>query len=281
MGNLRTTTAMVGAVAAMAAMLAAGPEAGASLPRLEAGGGDPAATAARRQRIWRADMEGGTLTDWYRSGGGGMFNSGGGVGAPSRERAHGGAWSVRAALAGGEGGVRLFRWGEPHRHRTLMYSAWYLIPRSYQLRGREGRWWILNEFKASTPGRDHNDPFWYVSVNNRRGRLIAHLSWGYQSRLEGPHRGQHGWRDYGRATLPIGRWFRISMRLRQSSAFDGAVTAWVAGKRIARLRGVRTGWPSCIYNAWCVDQGWAATSYTDGLSPAPAPIFVDDAEIRR
>jgi hypothetical protein len=232
--------------------------------------------------LWRGDVEEGTLDDWSAGYGGGVYNSGEGVSVASAERVHSGSWAVTAELPAGEGGVRLFRWAESRRHRTLSYSVWYFIPRTFTLQGDRGRYWILNEFKSSTPSRDRNDPFWYVNAYNRPdGTLAARLAWGYQSRLEGPHEGELGWRNYGDVALPIGRWFPISIRLRQSSGFDGAVAASVDGEPLAAVQDVRTGWPNCTYNSWCVDQAWAVTSYSDGLAPAPAAILIDDAEVSR
>ena len=44
---------------------------------------------------------------------------------------------------------------------------------------------------------------------------------------------------------------------------------------------MRTAYRSCTYDDWCTDQHWSVNNYSDGLSPAPAEIFVDDAVIER
>jgi hypothetical protein len=232
--------------------------------------------------LWHADMEHDGLLAWAKEGGGGQYDSGGARSLVSRTRSHSGTRSVKAVLPAGIGGTRLFRWKEPREHRELTYSSWYLIPRRYAFTSRLSaeRFWILFEFKSSSSDRSRNDPFWYVNAVRRRGhRLGATLAWGYQSRLEGPHMGQTGWRTYGHRPLPVGRWFQISARLRQSKDFDGSITVRIDGRRLASVRHVRTGWPSCAYDSWCVDQGWAATSYSGGIKPLPAEIYMDDAAI--
>ena len=231
--------------------------------------------------LWSADMEGSGLARWSAGDGGGEFDTGGARVSRTPARRHGGRASARLVLPRGSGGARLFRWGESRRHRELVYSAWYLVPKRYRAtRPRSSRYWIVFQFKSTSEDRRRNDPFWYVTLGRapRRG-LAARLAWGYQSGLEGPHRGERGWRTYGRRPVPVGRWFRIVARLRQSNDFDGAIEVSVDGRRLATLEGVRTGWPNCTYAAWCVDQAWAVTHYSDGLAPAPAELYVDDASI--
>jgi hypothetical protein len=92
-----------------------------------------------------------------------------------------------------------------------------------------------------------------IAFDRADGTIGATLAWGWQSRLEGPHEGELGWRHYGDVEVPLGRWFVIVVRLRQSKDFDGAVRAWLDGHPLADLEDVRTGWPNCIHNAWCVD----------------------------
>jgi hypothetical protein len=79
--------------------------------------------------------------------------------------------------------------------------------------------------------------------------------------------------------VPVGRWFKVEARLRQSKDFDGAIRVTLDGQLLADVGDVRTGWPNCTYSSWCVDQHWAATNYSDGLGSSPAPIFVDDVAI--
>ena len=118
-----------------------------------------------------------------------------------------------------------------------------------------------------------------TSKNSTTKRAVR--AWGYQSRLEGPHSGETEWRNYGDVNLPIGRWFQMDVRLKQSKDFDGSTRVTIDSQLLADVQNVRTGYSSCKFNVWCVDQGWAATNYSNGLSPAPSTIYIDDATISR
>jgi len=248
----------------------------------------PEPTSPSGSMLWSGGVEDGTFADWYAPSatatgnyGGGEYNSGSADAYPSKDVAHSGSWSSKMVV-NQAGGTRLFRWKEPRAARDLVYRAWYYIPQSYVLTGdpNTGRYWILYEFKSRTADNAHNDPFWYVNAYNRSdGSLGARLAWGYQSRLEGPHKSETGWRNYGDVGVPVGRWFKIEARLRQSKDFDGAVRVTIDGQLLADVSGVRTGWPNCTFNAWCVDQAWAVTNYTDGIGTSSAPIYVDDEDI--
>jgi hypothetical protein len=245
----------------------------------------PPATAS----VWDGDMEEGALSDWYAPSvnatsnfGGGEYDSGSGVTNASGAMAHTGAYSAKMSLTDGVGGTRMFRWRELQAKRTTTQSTWMYIPRNYTFTAdpNTGRYWILFEFKSRTSDNVHNDPFWYVNAYNRAdGSMGAKLAWGYQSKLAGPHAGESGWRSYGDVTIPVGRWFQIDSTLTQSKDFTGAISVTLDGQPLASLTGVRTGWPNCTYNAWCVEQHWAVTNYSDGIAQTPADIYVDDAKV--
>lgn len=239
--------------------------------------------------LWNGDLEEGSLADWYFPSasatgdfGGGEYNSGSGDTTASTAIAHSGTWSQKMTLSNGVGGTRMFRWRELRANRTTRQSVWMYIPKNYTLTAdpNTGRYWILFEFKSRTADNAHNDPFWYVNAYNRAdGTLGAKLAWGYQSKLEGPHQGELGWRNYGDVSIPVGRWFKIDATLTQSKDFDGAVTVNVDGQQLASVSNVRTGWSNCTFNSWCVEQHWAVTNYSDGILQTPSDIYVDDAAV--
>lgn len=253
-----------------------------------------ASAEAGEEVLWRAGMEDGTLGEWARQGDGGEFDSGNADARVAAGRARSGRHSAELVWRGPEeSGTRLFRWGESRRNRDLFYQAWFFFPERYALTGdaRTGRYWDLFQFKSTTFDGSRNDPIWFIGVRSalkrigaRRGRsvrvLVPQLVW-WPRGLEGPRRGERGSLGLVRngVSLPVGRWFRIRARVRQSSGFDGVVQIWLGGRRIFDLRHVRTGYRNCRYNWWCVDQGWSVNLYSDGLSPAPARIYVDDARI--
>jgi hypothetical protein len=239
--------------------------------------------------MWTGDDEEGGLLDWYAPSmtatgnyGGGEFDSDSGITTITSTMTHSGAYAQKMSLTNGVGGTRMFRWRELRANRTTRQSTWMYIPRNYTLTGNPatGKYWILFEFKSRLADGSNNWPFWYVNAYNRAdGSLGAKLSWGYQAKLEGPHAGETGWRNYGDVAIPVGRWFQISSTITQSKDFDGAIDVTVDEQLLASLTNVRTGQPNCTYNAWCVEQHWAVTNYSDGIAQTPAEIYTDDAEV--
>src|SRR5690606_30154043 len=92
-----------------------------SPPEANAAAGNTAGTLPRM--LWNAGMEEGNLDEWSADRGGGKFNTGAGDTRPSRDHAHGGQWSMKMTISGGEmAASRLFRWKEAREHRELYYS---------------------------------------------------------------------------------------------------------------------------------------------------------------
>jgi hypothetical protein len=241
--------------------------------------------------LWNADMEDGSLRAWYSPEtsavgdfGGGEYTSGGGVSSASDEQAHSGTWSAKLTLPTGAGGARLFRWREFRAERDLTQRVWMFIPEAYRLTGdaSDGRFWNIAQLKSRTENLYRNDPIWFVNLTNEDGDLVPQLVW-WPRTLEGPHADQSGFRRYtnDEARVPVGRWFELTTRVRQSNEFDGLVEVSIDGEKIFSVEDVRTAYRSCTYDAWCTDQHWAVNNYSDGLSPAPAEMFVDDAVIER
>jgi hypothetical protein len=251
-------------------------------PRASRGTCSPA--PPRAPALWRADMEEGSLRDWWvppgSNAGGGEFDSGSGWIAATRVRRHSGRWGAKLVLHTGSGGARLFRWRELRAHRDVVVSVWLLIPRRYRLTAdpATGRFWNVFQFK-SRASSGANDPLWFINLaTGRRPRL--QLVWWHRT-LAGPHRGQRGFRRLTQnvAAVPIGRWFRITARLRQSSGFHGVLCVWQDRRLLFRQRGVRTSYRNCAYDARCTSNEWSVNDYSDGMSPSPAVLYVDDARI--
>jgi len=117
-------------------------------------------------------------------------------------------------------------------------------------------------------------------TNPAPGRMRLSLIWWHRT-LEGPQKGQSGLRRFTQtvADLPTGRWFELKAQLKQSKDFDGSLRVWQDGQLIFDLAGIRTSFANCAYNSWCAANEWAINNYSDGLSPAPATIYADDASV--
>jgi hypothetical protein len=236
--------------------------------------------------LWAADTEEGSLEDWEIREVGGEFNSGIADSRPSRDVAYNGLWSTNLTITTPpESGTRLFRWGESRTNRDLYYEAWFYFPQLYRLTGdpQTGHYLDIFQFKSKSEDGSRNDVIWFLSINNGAdGEMIPELVW-QQATLEGPHQEELGYHRYVNddVTFPVGRWFQIRARLRQSNSFDGILQFWLDGQQIFDMQNVRTGYVNCIYNSWCVDQHWSVNLYSDGLHPSPSDIYVDAARIRR
>ena len=254
----------------------------------------PAATAepagvARPNTLWTADVEEGTLGDWRSpadkasvAAGGGEFDSGSGQARASHAKAHSGTWAAKLVLADGDGGTRLFRWRELRVLRESVVSVWLVLPRRYTLTADRatGRYWNVFQFKSRSPS-GRNDPVWFLNLAEAsRGRLRLELIWWHRN-LEGPRRGESGFRRFVQTVtdVPVGRWFQLTATLRQSRGFDGTLCVWQGARRLFAKSGIRTSFSNCSYNAWCAANEWSVNNYSDGLSPAPAVIYADDARI--
>ena len=246
--------------------------------------------------VWTGDMEEGSLADWYYpstgpSGdyGGGLYNSGRYEAVASQDRAHTGSTALRARIwtpSSPTSGVRAFRWRESRLYRAAYYSAWFYVPTSYTLTGDPccGRYWNLFQFKSrSTTGR--NDPVWALYVGNRpTGELYVYAGWGWGgTAIAGPYATSDvSGKNYSQsvANLPIGRWTRIEAFLRESKDFDGRLTVWQDGVQLFDFVNIRTSYDNPDYNSWHASNEWSVNLYSDGLSPDPATIYIDDAQIR-
>ena len=100
------------------------------------------------------------------------------------------------------------------------------------------------------------------------------LHWWDGLAIEGPHAGESGGRRYVQSVedVPVGRWTHTEAYLKQSADFSGEVTVWQDGVLLFDQKNVRT-----KYRAG--DNQWAVNNYSDGLTPNPATIYIDDASI--
>ncbi len=233
-------------------------------------------------------METGSTSEWSANGGGGLFNSGTYEAVATSELAHTGANSLRARIwTPGESGVRAFRWSEARSNRSLYYSVWMYIPTNYTLTAdpNTGQFWNLFQFKSRTPDSSRIDPLWSLNAApDGAGALYLRAGWGWGgATLSGPRAtdgvGGKWFEPATRRSLPVGRWFHLQAMLHQSKDFDGRLTFWQDGVQLLDLTGVRTSYVNCNYNSWCADNEWSVNHYSDGLSPNPATIYIDDASI--
>jgi len=234
--------------------------------------------------LWSADNETGDLSQWYFPSpskavnhGGGEYCSGSALVTVSRDVAHSGQYSLKATIrtpSKPTAGVRLFRWRESQDPKFLdqglYYSAWLFFPVQYQV---TGQFWNVFQFKSKHPGSI--DPFWFLSIGNRpSGAMYLQLHWWNGLRVEGPHQGESGFRKYEQTTmdLPVKQWIHIEFFMKQSAEFGGRIRVWQNGISLFDQTDVKTKYPDG-------DDQWAVANYSDGITPNPATIYIDDAVI--
>lgn len=238
--------------------------------------------------LWSAHHETADLSEWYAPStgptgnyGGGMYNSGVySVGASHPPVTMGGQYVMRAEIttpSSPTSGVRAFRWKEPRENRDLTFQATFYIPTRYTI---TGQFWNLFQFKSrDTSGRI--DPLWALYLD-ASGYLKAGWGWG-GTVCAGPHSGDNvsgKWYTQTVKPMPVGTPFTLKARMYQSNAFDGHLTFYQDDVVILDFPNVRTSYVNPTYNSWGCSDEWAVCHYSDGLSPSPAVVYIDDAEIR-
>ncbi|MCC6456167.1 MAG: heparin lyase I family protein [Caldilineaceae bacterium] len=223
--------------------------------------------------VWQADMETADLSQWGTNNGsatdidsGLCYRPANGVGT---EQAHSGSYSMKMTIdSRQEAGCRQFRKAEPASGYPLYYSAWFYIPQKTQV----GTFWNIMQFKSKLNGE--SGLFWKLDVrNDKSGNMGVMLVW--KGPIAGPQAGDGiAVRKYeqAEALLPVGKWFKLEIYLKQSEGFDGQITVWRDGVLLYDVQNVRTKFPGGI-------QNWSINNYGKGLLPNPATLYVDDVTI--
>jgi Polysaccharide lyase len=221
--------------------------------------------------LWRATMETGNLSEWTRGGSGGQYDTGSGSTRVSSLRAHTGRYSMALSIehangATGDQATRDFRWGL-RRSRSLpqaaFYSAWFYFPRVW----KPAEFWNIFQWKTKV---DSGAVLPALSLNVgccRSGRMFLYL-WDSIARIK---------LGTSPVILPTRRWVQLEAFMRASTRPAGVLTVWQDRRKIITAHDVRTQLPSHRADA----RQWSLDSYTNGISPPDATIFVDDAAIAR
>jgi Polysaccharide lyase len=222
-----------------------------------------AATDSPTQVLWTGTHETGNLSEWYSGQSGAEYHSGQGYAEASREASHTGQWSAKLVMPSGADGVRMFRTKESRTGEDLLYSAWCLIPRMYDI---PGGWWNIFQFKSKSEDGLKNDPFFSFNLVRRSSGYTVAV-------YKKPE--AYNLRRHTEKVVPVGRWFELKAFLHQSSAQGGSIVVWLDGTEIIRASGLTTKYPGAS------QQNWSVNNYSAGVSPAPTVIYVDDASVTR
>lgn len=219
--------------------------------------------------LWTADMEEGTMNDWYVNSGGGEYNNGQAVSGASKDYAHNGVYSAKMSITanGSDTGVRLFRWNESRQYGELYYSSWYYIPVAYTV--TSSNWWNLMQWKSKGGTCDNcagNDPVWIVGARTgASGNLYLDLTyWPIPGRVL-----------FTQNSLPVptGRWFKLEAYYRKSRGQTGQIIVWQDGIEVFNKNNVNTD----IMNS--TELHWSVNNYANTMDPSAVTIYTDDALI--
>ena len=246
--------------------------------------------------LWIADMEEGSLADWFfpetsdtKYSGGGIFPSGKYAYLPSIMEGRG-SHSLAATIwtpspvPNETSGVRAFRWKEARENRELYYSAWFLLPDPTKLTADPefGQFWDLLQFKSTPNGSTFSDPIWFFGPSYGSDKVLRIAATWSSNTLAGPTASHIvGRKQFNQniKSIPFGKWVHFEAFLKQSNAFDGQITFWQDGVKLFDFRKVKTSYFNSAYNTWNCDNSWSVNNYSDGISPNPYTLFIDDAAI--
>src|SRR4029077_5306655 len=220
--------------------------------------------------LWSAGMETGDLSEWYApktNPGGDVENIGNASAAASNDFAHTGKSSAKltiTTLGAQESGAQLFRWDEPDRNPQLYYRAWYYFPQSFS----PTLFWNLMEWKSKhlVSGVKTNDPFFSLEV----GALTSGEMYFYLS--DSHTKTTYAQSSQAPVPIPVGQWVHVEAFYKSDGNGSGEIRIWQDGTQLWDIANVDTRYADG-------DTEWSVNSYSSGLTPATATIYVDDAAI--
>ncbi|HEY0712599.1 MAG TPA: hypothetical protein VGF45_07990 [Polyangia bacterium] len=207
--------------------------------------------------VWWTDHETGDLADWLQ--GGAARASRYTAGAGSAEVAPIVARSGRHGLVSridGSGAGQLTRRGDVTD--GAYYGAWFYVPAF----ARPASYWVFFALRAQP-----ESPLWDLKLSPV----------GDEMRLQLLHHDTGDVAPVAVMPVPIGRWFQVQAFFAASASANDRLLVWLDGRLVyevagAAVEGVANPTPT---------PTWTLGTITDGLSPAPAALYIDDAFIAR
>ena len=214
--------------------------------------------------LWSARHESGTFQEWTGVSGGAAqaFPVPANAIDVSTERAHGGTHSAKLTIDAGAAGIQ--QTAELARAGGLpieaYYSAWYYLPRAVTV----GTYWVIFKFRMRTVLDDSSTTTELFDLD------LTNLPTGDMTLRLYDHRTGDLPLDVPSPAVPVGAWFQLEAFYRAAADRTGRVTYFLDGVPIVDVQGPTGPTP------WVE---WEACSIGEGLDPAPAVLFIDDAAI--
>jgi hypothetical protein len=210
--------------------------------------------------VWWSDHETGDLSDWQRGGTdfGSTYVQGGEL-TVTADVARSGTRALRSTVVTpGSAAAQISR--AEIAAPAAYYGAWFLLPDAAQ----PATFWVFFSFHArAAPGNDV--PVWDLKLASPGPelQLLRHDTGDLAPLTHVP--------------VPVGRWFQVEAFYRPAADANGRLQIWLDGTPIYDLAGV----PTAPANAAEAPVTWSVGSITDGLTPTPATLYVDDAYVSK
>jgi hypothetical protein len=229
---------------------------------LGAGCGGPLDIGTDPNFLWWTDHETG-LDDWLRGGtaAGSSYATGGGTVSVDAGLARSGRYALTstAGAAGTTSAGQVTRRGIT---TDAYYGAWFYLTAVAQ----PATYWVFFSFHGDdAAGGD--TALWdlkFADSVNDPGALELQLL----------HHDTGDVTPLAHVAVPLGRWFQVQAFLRPAADDTGLLQIWLEGTPIFDLPGATT--PAATPSV-----SWTLGSITDGLTPAPTSLSIDDAFIAK
>ncbi|HVZ71551.1 MAG TPA: heparin lyase I family protein [Polyangia bacterium] len=222
----------------------------------------PLSLGADPDFLWWSDHESGDLSDWTRTsdtGSGATYVVGGDV-AVSTDRARSGTHALRSTVtATGSTAAQIFRAG--FGARAAYYGAWFSLPAS----ATPASYWVFFSFHARmASGADV--ALWDVKLAPGADGLELALL----------HHDSGDVAPVAHVAVPLDRWFQVESSFVASPGADGRLQVWLDGALAFDVAG-----PTSPADPSTAPVTWTVGTNTDGLTPTPATLYIDDAYVSK
>lgn len=224
------------------------------------GGAAPLGLGTDPDFLWWTDHETGDLRDWLRGAPdlGASYATGGGQVAVQAGTARSGRYALVSTSPAGAGEGGGMSAGQVSRTGSLptsgYYGAWFYVPAF----ARPTTYWVFFSFHAGA-----STPLWDLKLAAQADDTLT---------LQLLHHDTGDVTALRQLAVPIGRWFQVQAFYRAAGDAADALRIWQDGALVFDVEG-----PASTPVTDLADLGWTLGTLTDGLTPGPVSLYVDDA----
>ena len=211
--------------------------------------------------VWWTDHETANLDDWTRGGAssGSTYATGGGAISVATGVARSGRYAL-VSTAGAAGATSAGQATRRNSNEAAYYGAWFFLPTA----ATPATYWVFFSFH-STDDAGNDSALWDLKLADASGGALGLQLLRHDTGNVTPA---------APLTVPLGRWFQVQAFFRPATDATGALRIWLDGTLAFDVEGA-------TLNPGASSSGvaWTIGTITDGLTPAPATLYADDAFI--